>query len=191
MHGHTTVEVTFPSGADVLAAYWGALTGGGLRLPGLSAIADGTRLTAKVSIESSGKIIELEATVVGRGARPGGEVTYLGFARGAPHQTLLDLAWADVDGATARRSPRRTARGDLSLAIGHVAPFAARLINVSAGGCCVTVHHDEQIITTGDPVLVFADGRPTRGRVRWRSGSDLGVQFDDGEGALVVTSAAY
>jgi hypothetical protein len=176
----TRVEVTFPTGADVLGSYWGSLSHGGLVLPGLS-VKLGTPITIIVMIESSAQMMELTGRVVQHSGRAStGECTYVAFDEHAPHGQFLDLAWADSGGTQPRQHVRKPVFRVVSVSVGDVAPIAAKLVNVSDGGCCVQVRNaDDMVIATGDPVVVSAAGGPARGRVRWRSGMDLGVQFDD------------
>jgi hypothetical protein len=183
----TRVEVTFPTGADVLGAYWGSIGDGGLVLPGLS-VRLGAPIIVLVTIESSGKSLELSGRVVQhRGRASTGDCTYIAFDESAPHGLFLDLAWADQVGTSPRRYVRKPVYRVVSVSVGDVAPFVANLVNVSEGGCCVQVRAtDDMLITTGDPVVVNAAGAPARGRVRWRSGLDLGVQFEDATAAGVL-----
>jgi hypothetical protein len=186
-----SIEITFTTGREVLQAYWGFLSNGGLVLPqeGEHGLELGDPVAMRVTIASSQREYKLRGHVVRRPdvSHASPERTVIEFAPGEPHDLLLSAAWSETDNVPARRHRRQP----LDRAIGvHVpegsaapAPLPGRLLNVSLGGCCVNVAGGAHRVRAGDTVeLVASGGTRAQGLVRWQRADDLGIQFDESAG---------
>jgi Tfp pilus assembly protein PilZ len=197
--GEKSVNVTFTTGQDVLRAYWGFLSNGGLVIPGGHGLKIGDPVALRVTIESSNKEYTLRGQVVGRPelveAAPDRAV--IEFQPGEPHDLLLSAAWAETDNVPARRHRRRTldrmvfVQVPLSLGLAEgtldnlrvsadqapVLELPGRLLNLSLGGCCVHVQTGGKKIAPGSIVHLHADGVRVPGLIKWSRADDVGVEF--------------
>ncbi|HLU66711.1 MAG TPA: PilZ domain-containing protein [Kofleriaceae bacterium] len=180
------LAVRFESGKDVLNAYWGYLSDGGLVIPDDDELAVGEPVSLSVLIASASASYSLSGRVVRRDQAAGRAV--IAFSPGQPHDMLLTQALADADKVPARRS--RRFRVDVAARVrdareaGEASP--ARLIDVSDHGCCVQL--DEKAgpddLATGTPVAIDAGSLSVAGQVVWTRGRERGVSFVGADGAL-------
>jgi hypothetical protein len=138
--GETAIDVRFGSGDELLSAYWGYLTGGGLIIadPGYEV---GRPLSMRVTIDSSASQYRLRGTVVKR--EPDSAKAIIAFRSGEAHDMLLSEALADSENV----APRRYARFGVDshiLASWHEHECDARIVNVSREGCCLELSKDQR-----------------------------------------------
>lgn len=185
------VAVSFGSGRDVLNAYWGFLSNGGLVIPDDSGLREGDNISLEVTIESSQQRYKLAGQVVRRPEAPVRDRhAVIAFAPGEPHDLLLSAAWAETDNVPARRHRRfpvdavihyrgpKGVEGDLK----------GRILNLSYGGCCLRTGSASRVsdtlpphrrINAGDTlVLVGKGGIEVKSLVRWVRASDVGIEFE-------------
>lgn len=184
------VAVTYSTGGEVLNAYWGFLSHGGLILEDGEHLREGEAVALDVTIESSQQQYRLLGHVV-RGQHDGAsERTIVAFAPGDEQEMLLSAAWAETDNVPPRKHPRIAAdvqvRIRYSIGADEVSP--ARLLNISLGGCCLRLSgpfRDLQVASSKH-VFVLGDRFEARGIVRWARASILGIQFDDSSEESVI-----
>jgi Tfp pilus assembly protein PilZ len=188
------VAVTFASGRDVLNAYWGFLSNGGLVIRDPQGLREGDQVTLDVSIESVQQSYRLSGHVVRRPPdAPSPDHAVIAFDPGEPHDLLLSAAWADTDKVPARKHRRVPAHAQIRLAWPRFAEGSmidlakdaiaesadGRLVNLSRGGCCIRVRATvAPSVGAGDRVAVVIDGIEVAGAVRWAQSADFGVEFD-------------
>ena len=173
------LEVRFDSGRDVLSAYWGYLSDGGLVIPDDGGLAVGDPVSLSILITSASATYSLAGRVVRRDAAAHRAV--IAFAPGQPHDMLLTQALADADKVPARRA--RRFRVDLDAHVrdsrngAHAVP--ARLVDVSELGCCVRLARATDVppLVTGTPVEIAAEPFHVEGRIVWDRADDRGVMF--------------
>ena len=98
------LEVRFETGREVLNAYWGYLSDGGLIIPDQGLLAVGDPVALSVRIESSRATYALSGKVVRCDAATGRAV--IAFSPGEPQDMLLTQALADAEHVPARRARR-------------------------------------------------------------------------------------
>jgi hypothetical protein len=173
------LEVRFDSGRDVLSAYWGYLSDGGLVIPDEGGLTVGDPVSLSILITSASATYSLAGRVVRRDAAA--QRAVIAFAPGQPHDMLLTQALADADKVPARRA--RRFRVDLDARVrdsrNGARPVAARLVDVSELGCCVRLADagDAPPLVTGTPVEIAAEPFNVDGRVVWDRADDRGVMF--------------
>jgi hypothetical protein len=173
------LEVRFDSGRDVLSAYWGYLSDGGLVIPDEGGLAVGDPVSLSILITSASATYSLAGRVVRRDAAA--QRAVIAFAPGQPHDMLLTQALADADKVPARRA--RRFRVDLDARVrdsrNGAHPLPARLVDVSELGCCVRLAAatDAPPLVTGTPVEIASDAFHVEGRVVWDRADDRGVMF--------------
>jgi hypothetical protein len=173
------LEVRFDSGRDVLSAYWGYLSDGGLVIPDEGNLAVGDPVSLSILITSASATYSLAGRVVRRDAAA--QRAVIAFAPGQPHDMLLTQALADADKVPARRA--RRFRVDLDASVrdsrNGAHPVAARLVDVSELGCCVRLAAgtDAPPLVTGTPVEIAAEPFHVEGRIVWDRADDRGVLF--------------
>jgi hypothetical protein len=189
--GNKAVSISFPSGKDVLNAYWGFLAHGGLviRDP-IHGLDEGDAVSLEVTIESLQRHYSLRGQVVRRPNldTPTGEHAVIAFDPGEPGELLLSAAWADADNVPARRHRRfpcgTVVRFRWTGAEGagpDSVPAEGRLVNVSSGGCCVRVRTaGPHKVVVGEPVEVLVDDNAFAAVVRWSRAADFGLEFVPG-----------
>jgi hypothetical protein len=182
-----SIAVTFSTGKDVLNAYWGFLSNGGLVIQDASGLREGERVRLRVTIESSKKMYELKGQVVRRPdfSSPGESVQALidraviEFNPGEPHDLLLSAAWAETDNVPARKHRRYPADRKVELRVsGREDAGSGRVLNISMGGCCVHLATAPSGLAAGAQVNVAYHGQTVAGVVRWSRADDLGIEFD-------------
>ena len=175
------LEVRFDSGRDVLSAYWGYLSDGGLVIPDEGGLAVGDSVSLCILIASASASYSLAGRVVRRDAHA--QRAVIAFAPGQPHDMLLTQALADADKVPARRA--RRFRVDLHAQVRDARngahPVPARLVDVSELGCCVRLSGDAGVLATGTPVEVRSDPFNVEGRVVWERRDERGVMFAPAE----------
>jgi Tfp pilus assembly protein PilZ len=181
-----SIEITFTTGRDVLKAYWGFLSNGGLVLQEEHDLELGDPVALRVTIASSQREYRLRGHVVRRPdvSHASPERTVIEFAPGEPHDLLLSAAWAETDNVPARRHRRQPVDREIGVrvpvsGIGGGGQLSGRLLNVSLGGCCVNVSGSSHRVRAGELVELVANGTSAHGLVRWQRADDLGVQFDE------------
>jgi hypothetical protein len=171
------LHVRFGSGRDVLNAYWGYLSDGGLILPH-QGLAIGDSVALEVRVDSTQTDYALAGTVVRLDPRSCQMVVR--FSPGEPHDMLLTDALSETDNVPARRHRRyRVERtGELS---GPTGGHAVRVVDISEGGVCVQLGVGEIAgppVAIGADVQVAWDGVSLRGRVVWSRHTERGIEFD-------------
>lgn len=172
------IEVTFSSGRDVLNAYWGFLSNGGLVLSDDHGLSEGEPVTLAVTIESQRQRYRLAGQVVRRPqlARKGAVIA---FDPGEPHDLLLSAAWAETDNVPARRHRRFPVDAPVRFR-GREGEQSATLVNLSFGGCCLRSVGTKNVpLRTGDEIAILGEGVEIPGRVRWTRGAEAGVEFTE------------
>lgn len=177
------VEVRFASGKEVLGAYWGYLSDGGLVIPDDGGLTVGDAVSLSVQITSASASYALAGRVVRRD--PTSRRAVIAFAPGQPHDMLLTQALADADNVPARRA--RRFRVDLDATVRDRSNGAeeepARLIDVSELGCCLQLPlATEEDMTIGTPVEIAAGPFRVAGNVVWTRRDERGVAFVPGGG---------
>jgi Tfp pilus assembly protein PilZ len=178
-----SIDITFTTGRDVLKAYWGFLSNGGLVLQEEHDLELGDPVALKVTIASSQREYRLRGHVVRRPdvSHTSPERTVIEFAPGEPHDLLLSAAWAETDNVPARRHRRQPVDREIAVRVpnGGANPISGRLLNVSLGGCCVNVTGGAHRVRAGESIELVAGQTSAHGLVRWQRADDLGVQFDE------------
>lgn len=175
------VDVHFGSGQEVLGAYWGFLSDGGLVIPDGGELDEGQSVTLHVHIASSDTDYDLGGRVVRLHRYDGRAI--VAFDPGEPHDMLLTAALAETDDVPARRFHRYSLALPVELTDGS-ASLAGRLLDLSVGGCCVRLRGDGDGFAIGSSVRVTTSSFSATGTVVWARGADRGVSFDSaGEAA--------
>lgn len=169
------LDVRFPRGSDVLAAYWGFLADGGLIIPHGGNVTAGEPVSLRIQVASSGTDVTFTGTIA-KLLEPARAV--VAFCPDQPHDLLLSAALAETDNVPARRHRRYRTQVHVEVAAGGASAVAGEVINVSASGCCFRLaaglrHH----FAVGDAVSIAAPGTVTGGRVVWSSPTERGVAF--------------
>lgn len=174
------ISVSFGTGRDVLRAYWGFLSNGGLVIPDGRGLAVGEPVRVRVVIESLRKEYVLRGQVVRRPEITPAALDHavIEFHPGEPHDLLLSAAWSETDNVPARRHPRHAVDRRVMVRTGG-RELAGRLLNLSLGGCCVTAPEGGKL-DVGARAHLGADDVWVAGVVRWRRADDVGVEFDEG-----------
>lgn len=184
-------EVQFGSGQEVLNAYWGYLSDGGLVIEDAEALAVGDPVALAIEIASSGAAYNLRGKVVKRQADSGYAV--IAFDPGQPHDLLLSEALAETDNVPARRHRRYWV--DLSAKVsrnGSDPRLEGRLVNISREGCCVHLGEtDRGSLSVGSPIAIEAGNFQVGGEVMWQRNLERGIRFDIGEAASLKLLHEY
>lgn len=174
-----SARLEFPSGRELLGAWWGFIGSGGL-VVGERALA-----AAQCADLTEGDLVSLELRIaslrkdyylMARVRRRDGQRTVLAFEEGQGQDLLLSAAWADGQGVPERRHRRF----DLELCV-RFRTFdregSARIVNFSRGGCCL--HVLDAPLRGGTRIFLAGDGFLIDGVIRWsHHGSRLvGVEF--------------
>jgi len=174
------VEVKFPNGEAVLAAYWGFLSDGGLVIQNGDQLGVGEEVKLRVAIGSRQSLYEFRGHVAKIEAASGSAV--VAFAAGEPHDMLLSQALADADSVP----PRRFRRFEVDLPVhveqvGEEASEPVRMVNVSEVGCCfVITGARSEGLAPGATIAIRASGFSAEGVVVWQRHRERGVEFIEG-----------
>jgi Tfp pilus assembly protein PilZ len=185
--GTRLITVHFPTGRELLGAYWGLLAHGGLVLDEPLEVSEGERVELEVTLGSVPELFRLHGKVVRTPHTPETqERVVIAFEPGEPHDLLLDAAWAESEHTAARRERRF----ELDVDIRFHAPTAGeletagRLINVSLGGCCLRLRRPHRL-KVGEPLTLITQRSRLTGVVRWSEGSCRGIEFQAGDHSAV------
>lgn len=174
------LEVRFETGREVLNAYWGYLSDGGLIIPD-QAQADlsvGEPVALSIFIASSRGLYSLSGKVVRRDVAAGRAV--IAFSPGQPQDMLLTHALADAEQVPARRARRfRVALDARVVDAGNGSvPLDARLVDLSEFGCCFRLEgQGGSCLPVGTPIEIAAPDFAVGGRVVWMRHTERGVAF--------------
>jgi hypothetical protein len=170
------VDVRFGSGRDVLNAYWGYLSHGGLVIRDPAGLDVGQPVSLQVEIESSQSRYSLAGEVV---KRQSDGRTVIAFRPGEPHDMLLTEALAETDQVPPRRHRRFQVDLDAHVQAPSGTELPARVVNLSEGGCCVRVVRGAANLDIGADVDIRASDFRATGRVVWTRHTERGVRFED------------
>jgi hypothetical protein len=168
------LQIRFGNGRDVLNAYWGYLSDGGLVLTdhGLDV---GQRVSLEIHIESTQTRYALVGAVARRDAT--GQMV-VRFNPGEPHDMLLTDALSETDNVPARRHRRYRVDRPARLTLGG-SEAGCRVIDVSDEGCCLQLSPaDLTTAPVGSTVMVAFDGLTVRGKIVWSRHTERGIMLD-------------
>lgn len=172
------VEVRFGSGDELLSAYWGYLTGGGLIIsdPGVEV---GEPLSLRVTIDSSKTQYQLRGTVVKR--EPDSAKAIIAFRSGEAHDMLLSEALADSENVAPRRHARFAVDAEVAAQwLGFQA--TVQLVNISREGCCLELPMDERASMGINSKIVLRLGAVhALGTVVWTRHTERGLRMSADE----------
>jgi hypothetical protein len=178
------LAVRFESGKDVLNAYWGYLSNGGLVIPDSDDLSVGEPVSLSVIIASASASYSLSGRVVRRDESR----AVIAFAPGQPHDMLLTQALADADKVPARRSRRFRVELPAMVRDGRngARPVTARVVDLSEHGCCIQLAGADDVASfaVDAPVEIAADPFEAAGRVVWARHNELGVVFTAADSAV-------
>jgi hypothetical protein len=172
----TELQIRFGNGREVLNAYWGYLSDGGLVVLD-HGVDVGQTVALEVHVESTRTRYALVGTVVRREA--GGSMV-IRFNPGEPHDMLLTEALAETDNVPARRHRRYRLERPGRIAADAPIAGACRILDVSEEGCCVEVTAETAALEVGTRLTVMWDGIKVVGKVVWSRHTERGVAFDLG-----------
>jgi hypothetical protein len=172
-------QVEYPSGREMLRAYWGFLATGGLILGEPAGLAEGDAVRLDVKITSLKKVYHLTGHV--KKADDGRAL--VAFDDDQAHGELLNAAWADSHGVPQRRHRRYDLGLQVRYRIGD-AQGRGRIVNLSRGGCCLEAEHTLRI---GTRLHLEGEGFAIDGRVRWAKAASrqMGIEFSRFQDELV------
>ena len=172
------LEVRFETGREVLNAYWGYLSDGGLIIPDQGQLAVGDPVSLSVLIESLRASYSLSGRVVRRDIAAGRAV--IAFSPGQPQDMLLTQALADAEQVPARRARRFrvTLSARVLDASNGVETLEAHMVDLSEFGCCFRLEDDVgSRLPVGTPIQIAAPDFAVGGRVVWTRHTERGVAF--------------
>jgi Tfp pilus assembly protein PilZ len=173
-----SIQVSFPSGREVLSSYWGFLENGGLVLREPKDLAEGESILLDVRIKSLKQTFQFAGRVVKR--TPADEKStklFVAFNSGQDHQLMLNAAWADTHDVPQRKHRRYTRGADVRYHSPDAGakPIRGRIIDVSPGGCRL---RGAVGLPVGARVTVSALGIELEGQIRWSTpGNEMGIEF--------------
>ena len=181
------VDVSYATGSEFLAAYWGYLSDGGLVIDD-STLRPGELVSLRIAIGPAAPSHELSGKVLR--SRPDGRAV-VAFEPGQPHDMLLTHALSDAENVPARRHRRYAVELDAELKNGRAAA-SVRILNVSASGCCVRVPEGKRdAFSPGDAVDLRAGDLEAHGRVVWATQTERGVEYADEPHGVLTWVRAY
>ena len=165
-----TARIDFPSGREVLAAYWGFLSSGGLVVVDAD-LDEGDPVLLEVRIASLRKRFRIAGKVRRKLA---GRVV-VAFEAGQLQDVLFNAAWADCNGVPERRHRRWEANLPVRFR-SEGAEGEGLIVNVSRAGCCLEAGTN---LRFGSRVHLIGPDFETECRVRWSHPSRrlLGLEF--------------
>lgn len=173
------LEVRFQTGREVLNAYWGYLSDGGLIIPDQGCLEVGDPVSLRVLIESSHTTYSLTGKVVR--CDPSARRAVIAFSPGEPQDMLLTQALSDAEQVPARRARRFRVALDARVleAANGIDPVDARVIDLSEYGCCFRLEEDSALgrLPVGTPVEISSAEFAVGGRVVWTRHTERGVAF--------------
>jgi hypothetical protein len=178
------LDVRFGSGQEVLTAYWGFLSDGGLVIPDRGELNLGQLVRLRVHIASSETDCDLGGKVVRLHQRD--QQAIVAFDPGEPHDMLLTAALAETDDVPARAYQRHAVALPVE-ASGSSGDATGRLVDLSCGGCCVRLDDAAELFAVGEDIGVTTQEFRATGTVVWAHGQDRGVSFDDAGRAAATT----
>ena len=179
-------KVRFGTGVEVLNAYWGYLSDGGLIIEDRSELDVGDMVALDVHIESSRTNYALAGKVVRRESASGQAV--IAFDPGQPHDLLLSEALAETDNVPARRHRRYRIELAATLKRPDADPRRATLVNISREGCCVRLGEpDGGSFGVGASLEIEAGELVATGTVVWQRGIERGIRFSADSGDVAQT----
>lgn len=169
------VDVRFADRRDVLNAYWGYLSGGGLIINDDNDLLEGERVDLHVFIEASHHDYELAGKVV----RLENRHAVIAFDPGESHNRLLTAALADSDVELAATVTDRMTGAEATV---HV-------FSLSEQGCCMRLRPGErEPFDAGTDVVVQTAELRLTGCVVWANGDDRCIMFGNGDEDLIATA---
>ena len=184
-------SVQFGSGLDVLNAYWGYLSDGGLVIEDEEVLEVGDPVALAIAIASSGVKYNLRGKVVHR--QPSSGHAVIAFDPGQPHDLLLSEALAETDNVPARRHRRYRIDLPAQVSATDSAPrLGGQLVDISREGCCVHLaESDRGQLSVGSPIAVEAGGFAVEGQVMWQRNLERGVRFNVSESSSLTLLHEY
>jgi hypothetical protein len=175
------IDVRFDDGRDLLNAYWGYLSDGGLVIDDHDGLDVGQAVSLRVHIASSGSKYLIAGTVRRQTL---GRQLVIAFRPGEPHDMLLTEALAETENVPARRHRRFRLVLPARVRKSGAEPVTARLVNVSHQGCCFEVEDALRTsFAVGSRVEIEAPEQAPElrvgGEVVWVRNTERGVRFDD------------
>ncbi len=174
----SAIDVSFGNGEELLSAYWGYLTGGGLIIhdPGLEV---GQDVSMLVTINSSASKYSLRGTVVK--CEPDSEKAVIAFRPGQAHDMLLSEALAESDNV----APRRFARFSINcgIRVSHSGKeLRATLVNLSQEGACLRLSTaDKDELQLDQDATIVHGSVHALGKVVWVRHVERGLQMSADE----------
>lgn len=181
------LDIPFSTGGELLSAYWGYLSDGGLVIEE-SSLRPGELVALRVTIGGVAPVGSLSGKVLR--CRPDGSAV-VAFEPGQPHDMLLTQALADAENVPARRHRRYTV--DLEAEVENGTSSArARIVNVSASGCCLRlVDEGREALSPGEPVRIASGSLRAQGRVVWARHLERGVEYSEEAHGVLAWVRAY
>lgn len=181
------MELSYPTGGELLAAYWGYLSDGGLVVEDES-LRPGELVSLRVTIAGQPP----EETISGKVLRCRSDGwAVVGFEPGQPQDMLLSRALADAENVPARRHRRYAVDLEARVQNGSAAA-AATILNVSASGCCLRVPEAErESFSPGDRVSLSAGALSASGSVVWAKNTERGVEYSEEPHGVLTWVRAY
>ncbi len=172
------VHVRFDSGREVLGAYWGFLSNGGLLIPHHGDLELGEHVALQVHVQSTQSDFSLAGRVVNCESNG---YTAVAFSEGEPHDMLLSDALAETEDLPPREHHRHPFDREATLSeADHHEDTLVRLVNVSESGCCLEVDHSHTAeFAVGTQVNVRMGDFDAPGEIVWTANTERGVRFSD------------
>jgi hypothetical protein len=175
------IDVRFDNGRDLLNAYWGYLSDGGLVIDDQNGLGVGEAVSLRVHIATSGSNYLIAGIV--RRQTPGGQLV-VAFRPGEPHDMLLTEALAETDNVPARRHRRFRLLLPAQVRTNGAEPVAVRLVNVSHQGCCFEIADGLRAsLAVGSRIEIEVPEQAPEvrvgGEVVWVRNTERGVRLDD------------
>ncbi len=183
MAADSEVQIDYADGEELLCAYWGYLTGGGLIIddPGIEV---GEEVALCVTIAASSTKLRLEGKVVKR--EPDTDKSIVAFRSGEAHDMLLSEAMSQTDNV----APRRYARFSINEKVKTTASGGDHevvLVNLSQEGCCLLLADDDlRAFDVGTEVVLMHGDIHAVGSVVWSRDYDRGLKLSIDEARPLI-----